>query len=317
MLWEHERYDGGRRAVKIRKQRQHRRRIHRIKQLTFCMAMICMVCIGIAAIARIGKTDAVHVTEEASEDIQRKGAEPIEAEVQKIEVDSDTKEVSDTREVSYAGIGKSEEDLEKLEECPEELQELLEKYPETYDFVMGYSDRDKYVGKEIDLTEEVQEGEVPLLLQWDKRWGYDNYGDKLIGVAGCGPTCMSMAYIYLTGETEMNPRKMAEFANKNGYNSEAGTKWDFFTDGAVTLGLKGSEMKLSEEGMKAALDSGNVIICSMRPGDFTKGGHFILIRGYDREGFLVNDPNSRKNSEKHWEFDTLRYQIKCLWSIGA
>ena len=63
------------------------------------------------------------------------------------------------------------------------------------------------------------------------------------------------------------------------------------------------------------LDDGKVIICSMGPGDFTTEGHFILIRGYDGNGFYVNDPNRRSNSEKQWEFDTLRSQIRNLWSL--
>lgn len=317
MSRKHERDDSVRRAARARKRRRHRR-IHRIKQLAFCTAMICMVCIGVTALVRVRKVDAEYVEEETEQKIQQKGAE---TKVQKINADRekvrDTEEVEETVELLVGDLKKSDEDLEKLEECPEELQELLEKYPETYDYVIGYSQRDKYKGKRIDLTEDVEEGEVPLLLQWDKRWGYDNYGDKLIGAAGCGPTCMSMAYIYLTGDTEKNPREMAEFANENGYNTEAGTKWDFFTEGATILGLKGSEMSVTEDGMKAALDYGNVIICSMKPGDFTKGGHFIVIRGYDKNGFWVNDPNSRINSEKQWDYDTLRYQIKGAWSIGA
>lgn len=211
MSRKHERDDSVRRAARARKRRRHRR-IHRIKQLAFCTAMICMVCIGVTALVRVRKVDAEYVEEETEQKIQQKGAE---TKVQKINADRekvrDTEEVEETVELLVGGFEKSDEDLEKLEKCPEELQELLEKYPETYDYVIGYSERDKYKGKRIDLTEDVEEGEVPLLLQWDKRWGYDNYGDKLIGAAGCGPTCMSMAYIYLTGDTEKNPREMAEF----------------------------------------------------------------------------------------------------------
>lgn len=322
MSWEHERDNSVRRAAGARKRRRHRRRIHRIKQLAFCTAMICMVCIGIVAMISIKRINIERV-KEMEQEVQQNATE---TQIQKIssisqeEKEEETeKEEVEREEIEELLVGDwkgSGDYLEELEDCPKELQELLEKYPETYDYVMGYSQRDKYKGKSIDLTEDVAEGEVPLLIQWDKRWGYDNYGDKLIGAAGCGPTCMSMAYIYLTGNTEMNPRKMAEFADRNGYNSEAGTKWDFFTEGATILGLEGNEMSVTEDGMKAALDYGNVIICSMKPGDFTKGGHFIVIRGYDKNGFWVNDPNSRINSEKQWEYDTLRYQIKGAWSIG-
>ncbi|MCD8152609.1 MAG: C39 family peptidase [Clostridiales bacterium] len=39
----------------------------------------------------------------------------------------------------------------------------------------------------------------------------------------------------------------------------------------------------------------------MGPGDFTTGGHFIVLTGIDSDGnVIVNDPNSRINSEKHY-----------------
>ena len=34
-----------------------------------------------------------------------------------------------------------------------------------------------------------------------------------------------------------------------------------------------------------------------------------MIKGYDN-GFLINDPNSYLNSQKKWEYDTLKGQIK-------
>lgn len=202
------------------------------------------------------------------------------------------------------------------EEYPQELLEMLEKNEETYDFVTNYPNRRQYMEQEIDISDLCREQKIPLLMQWDLRWGYDSYSDSMIGPAGCGPTCMTMAYLGLTKDTQMNPRKMAEYAMENNYSTEAGTSWSFFTEGAAGLGLSGKELPLGETAMKQALDQGSVLICSMRPGDFTTTGHFILIRGYDERGFFVNDPNSRKNSEKQWDFDTLSGQIKGLWEIG-
>lgn len=51
-------------------------------------------------------------------------------------------------------------------------------------------------------------------------------------------------------------------------------------------------------------------------GDFTTTGHFILIRGYGKDGFYVNDPNHKSNSEKTWSFKELQKQIKCLWALA-
>lgn len=202
------------------------------------------------------------------------------------------------------------------EDYPQELLEMLEKNEETYDFVTNYPDREQYKAQEIDVSDIYREGEIPLLMQWDLRWGYNSYSGSMVGTAGCGPTCMAMAYLGLTGDTQMNPRKMAEYAQENGYSTEAGTSWSFFTEGAAGLGLSGRELPLGEAAMKQSLDEGRVIICSMRPGDFTTTGHFILLRGYDGKGFFVNDPNSRKNSGRQWDFETLSGQIKGLWEIG-
>ena len=200
-------------------------------------------------------------------------------------------------------------------EYPDELAELLEQNEETYDFVKDYPNRDAYKGKAIDLTEDLRTESVPLLMQWDKRWGYDMYGDSMIAIDVCGPACMTMAYLYYTEDASMNPKKMAELAQESGYHSQEGTSWDFWTMGARQRGLYGEELSLSEHAMKNVLDGGGLIVCSMSPGDFTTGGHYILVRGYDAEGFLVNDPNRLANSEKKWEYETLAAQMKNLWAI--
>ena len=198
----------------------------------------------------------------------------------------------------------------------EKLAELLERNEETADYVKCYRDREVYQNQSIDLTEELQAGEVPLLLQWDKRWGYNACGDSMIGLAGCGPVCLDMAYLYFTGDSAMTPREMAAFACERGYYKESvGTKWSLWTEGVEELGLRGEELPLDESSMRQVLDSGGLVICSMGPGDFTTDGHFILIRGYDENGFYVNDPNRRSTSSRQWDFDTLCSQIRNLWSL--
>lgn len=206
-------------------------------------------------------------------------------------------------------------DKEEMANYPAELSELLDLNEETYEFVKDYPNREDYMGQAIDLSKDYTMGQIPLLMQWDKRWGYDMYGGAMIGIAGCGPTCMTMAYLYFKGDTDMNPRKMAEFAQEQGYHSADGTSWEFWTSGADKLGLAGEEISLNENTMKSVLDCGGLIVCSMAPGDFTTGGHYILLRGYDENGFFVNDPNRKSNSEKQWDFETLSSQIKNLWGI--
>jgi predicted double-glycine peptidase len=54
----------------------------------------------------------------------------------------------------------------------------------------------------------------------------------------------------------------------------------------------------------------------MGPGDFTTTGHFIVLTGYDGQGFIINDPNSEENSEKIWTYQQLKNQIKNLWAFS-
>ncbi|HEY9575661.1 MAG TPA: papain-like cysteine protease family protein, partial [Lachnospiraceae bacterium] len=65
------------------------------------------------------------------------------------------------------------------------------------------------------------------------------------------------------------------------------------------------------------LSSSTPMICSVKPGDFTFTGHFIVLAGLDDSGkIIVNDPNSQKNSKKHWEIDRLLPQIKAIWKYS-
>lgn len=201
------------------------------------------------------------------------------------------------------------------EELPEEMKRLLELNEEAADYVREYPRRETYRSSPVDLSEDFVKGQVPLLMQWDRRWGYNDYGDSNIGLAGCGPVCLNMAYLYFTEDTSMTPREMAEFASDNGYCTSAGTSWSLWTEGIQKLGLSGSELPLDEGSMHRALDEGGLIVCSMGPGDFTTEGHFILIRGYDENGFYVNDPNRRSNSEKQWDYTVLHPQIRNLWEL--
>lgn len=198
-----------------------------------------------------------------------------------------------------------------------ELEDLLKNNQEAAEFVAGYRERGTYIGQPIELAADFEVGKVPLLMQWDKRWGYDAYGDSIIGLSGCGPTCLCMAYLYFTEDTTENPRTMAEFADENGFYTVGGTSWSLWTEGAKLLGLSGQELPLDENRMKSALDNDGLIVCSMRPGDFTTTGHFILIRGYDEEGFFVNDPNRRTHSQRQWSYKELSSQIKNLWVLAA
>ncbi len=208
---------------------------------------------------------------------------------------------------------------ENRNQYPENLLLAYLNNPEMEDFITGYLDAGvPQSSSSQGLTSEEQRQDFPLLLQWDKRWGYVSYGGSIIGLSGCGPTCLSMVLVTLTGQTNQTPAQVAGFSESNGYYVEgSGTAWSLMTEGASQLGLSARELPLDESVMKSALDAGQPIICSMGAGDFTAQGHFILIHGYNEEGFLLNDPNCIARSRQIWTFEKLRKQIKNLWAYRS
>ena len=197
---------------------------------------------------------------------------------------------------------------------PESLQALLERHPDALEFVEGYPDHKDDAPAET--IGDVVQGQFPLLLQWDARWGYVRYGDDLLAVTGCGPTCLAMAAAGLTGDNAITPAAVAEQAQRDGYWVDGVTSWGLMTDGCRAWGLVSEELPLTETAVTGALDEGRPIICSVRPGDFTTTGHFILLAGLEEEGIRVNDPNSPQNSDRLWTYDELEPQIRNLWAFS-
>lgn len=198
---------------------------------------------------------------------------------------------------------------------PEEIRAFVAKYPEAAEFAANYATyADQHIP--VDITTDVAQGGLPMFLQWDPRWGYETYGGGFMGVRGCGPTCLSMVLSGLTGHTEWNPFRTAQYAEENGYYLEnVGTEWGLMQTGATDLGLTVSEVPLTKEGIEERLRAGEPIICAMGPGDFTYSGHFIVLCSVDESGAItIHDPNSRINSERTWTAEELVPQIKILWS---
>lgn len=209
--------------------------------------------------------------------------------------------------------------LNHIEDYPEELLDLLSKNSDTIDFVQNYPNLSKQskIQEDIDISDLYSQGSIPFFFQWDTRWGYCQYGSNYIALAGCGPTCLSMVYVGLTGDTRKNPGVMSAFSEENGFiDSNNNTMWALMTTGAQMLGLNSKEISLDQNTMIDELEQGHPIILSMRPGDFTTVGHFIVISSYQNGKFVVHDPNSKIRSEQLWDFDTLSYQIKNLWSFS-
>ncbi len=198
-------------------------------------------------------------------------------------------------------------------EIQADLVSLLESNPETESFVLNYPLKKEQRVK-IDLSEYENSKTVPLFMQWDERWGYSSYAGSVMGISGCGPTCLSMVCVYLLNDSKYTPEYVAEFAKEKGYTSNGnGSLWTLISEGGEELGLDVTEIPLDENRIIKNLEVGNPIICIMGPGDFTTSGHFIVLTEYQDGKVKVNDPNSKARSEKRWELSEIKGQIRNLW----
>jgi len=215
------------------------------------------------------------------------------------------------RLVVYARLN----NLSLQEDWPESLLELLQKNPDTEEFVRGYPFREQET-QTVDLSDQVGTGKVPLLYQWDKRWGYTKYGGKMMALTGCGPTCLSMACLYYLEDAKYTPRYVADFAQENGYYAKgAGTSWTLFSEGAKKLGLKVEAISPNPSTIMSHLKKGRLVVCAMGPGIFTESGHYILLTGAQDGKAVIHDPNSSSKSQELWKVADFKNQISMLWVI--
>lgn len=202
---------------------------------------------------------------------------------------------------------------------PAELIEYGNKYPEVKPFVLGYTDIKHRETSTPDISWEIDAylkyQQVPYFYQYDERWGYREYGQNYMAISGCGPTAMSMVYTYLTRKTNMNPLAMASWANQQGYYKLGyGTNYNFFSEGVTKLGLKYEILANNAGTLDDALKANRLVVMNVKPGDFTKSGHYILIVGKQDGKLVIRDPNSRINSHKIWDEGRVLAQNKQMFS---
>jgi hypothetical protein len=158
---------------------------------------------------------------------------------------------------------------------------------------------------------------LPYYIQYDHRWAFHPYGNGVMGYTGCGPTCFAMVSAAVTGNQDITPDRVADYALDRGfYVSGSGTDWRLFTEGAEELGFHGKMIYPDESVMKQELWNGNYLVVSMRPGDFTRVGHFVVIHSCDEDGFWLYDPNSIERSSRVWPYEMLLSQIAQVWTLG-
>ena len=154
---------------------------------------------------------------------------------------------------------------------------------------------------------------TPYYIQWDNRWAYQELSDINIGVAGCGPTSMAMVLARLRNDPSITPKTTGEDAKE--YMVEEGIAWSFFKDEANKYGYKCEDLEKDKQKMIEALKKGPLIV-SVERGYFTLAGHIFVIDSYKDGKFIINDPNSIKNTMREWDYEQIQDQIVHIWKFS-
>lgn len=157
-------------------------------------------------------------------------------------------------------------------------------------------------------------------------WAGVRFGGKNIGSSGCSVTSLAMVISYLKGGSDKDewvyPSDVVQMiANKNGgnynhfYVAPAGQSHSIM--GAVAGYYDLICNPISSGSIAASVAAGKPVIMSCKPGEFTSGGHFIVITGIDEDGYLyVNDPSHPDKSYKKYTASYLASQGKGWWSFS-
>lgn len=158
-------------------------------------------------------------------------------------------------------------------------------------------------------------GTMPHIYQIDPAWSELPYAGGTIRQNACGPTCLTMVYIFKTGRTDMTPADMCALSEAGNYAPTGATEWSFMTSGAWQLGLNGTQLYNDRDSMAQALRSGAPVIAAVRPGTFTNVGHYIVLYGIDDADQIgVYDPNSPSRSARRWGVVEVLNEIEAMWA---
>lgn len=147
--------------------------------------------------------------------------------------------------------------------------------------------------------------DVVYFSQYDSRWGSQMYGKtNTIAGAGCGPSSLAICISTLTNKT-VTPPEVCAWSVKTGHRCEgSGSYHSLIPDGAAHWGVPCRGIGQSKKQLVQALQDGKLVIAIMSQGHFTRGGHFIVLRGITSQGkILVADCASYERSQKEWDIN--------------
>jgi hypothetical protein len=180
---------------------------------------------------------------------------------------------------------------------------------------------------------------VPLLKQGSSPWGNKQYGNcgssGTYALAGCGPTSVAMAVLYLTDKLDRSNavESVGSAMVSGGYRPCGnGTAKSGIKNVPKKYGLSSSEVSGSK-GITSCLKKNGVIVALMRaatpseqaalkntPRDrtpiFTTGGHYIVVKGIDEQKNRVYINDSAGRNVQSSEIQHFLKYNRNMWCIS-
>ncbi len=121
--------------------------------------------------------------------------------------------------------------------------------------------------------------------QWDSRWGNDPIGGSkyLMKDYGCAVTAVSM--VFRKYGASINPGKMANEPIFSGALIEWPDSWS----SGISLVLNSGHSGVDWNKVDDALSHNELVIVYIRKTN-SSGGHYVVITGQDKTGYIVHDP---------------------------
>ena len=167
-------------------------------------------------------------------------------------------------------------------------------------------------------------------LQTDPRWKdlpYQVPGETAtIGGSGCGPTAAAMLIETLTGKT-FTPVDACKWSVEHGYKAKGqGTYYSYFAPQFEAFGIKCWQLswtnvyhnpasKVHDQALEY-LKQGYYLIALMKKGNWTSGGHFVVVWWADGK-IRINDPASTRDSRVNGDINTFRNEAAYYWVVDA
>ena len=134
---------------------------------------------------------------------------------------------------------------------------------------------------------------------------------RSVASSGCGATSVSMVIAYLTGNMEQTPYTLFYHCAQIGRYNGAGLDHDTLSYLCNKYGVHTKWIRNDANAIRQALNEGKPVVAHMGPGIFTKGGHYVVLRGVASDGkILLNDPVSPIKTGRKFPIETLLTQAK-------